>query len=368
MIDLKVVKTKDDLSKFIKLPWKIYKDDMYWVPPLIAEVEELLNRDKNPFWKHADRELFLALKDKEVIGRIAAVIDDNHNNFHNEKTGFFGFFECINDSEVADILLNNAKEWCKSKGMNLLRGPISPSTNDEWGLLIEGFDSSPVIMMPYNPEYYRDLLERYGLKKAKDLFAFIKKAGVPERIAKLVQRVKRKHNVTVRQIDMKHFDRDVQIIKDIYNSAWEKNYGFVPMTEDEMNLMAKKLKPMAIPPLILFAEINGEPVGSSITIPDYNQILKKLNGKLNLIGILKYLYYKNKVDGTRSIVFGIKKEHRSTGINTVLYYETEMAGLKLGYKWCELSWNLEDNDLINKFDEAVGGKLYKKYRVFEVSI
>jgi len=189
--------------------------------------------------------------------------------------------------------------------------------------------------------------------------------GVMGRIAKLVERVKEREQVVIRPVDMKNFDGEVAIIKEIYNDAWELNWGFVPMTDREMDQMAKDLKPIAEPALILFAEVAGKPVGVSVTIPDFNQVLKKLNGKLGPIGILKYLYYKRKITGVRGIVFGLKKEYRRTGIATAMYYETEMAGTKLGYTWCEMSWNLEDNDLINRFDEAIGGKLYKKYRIYE---
>ncbi len=253
--------------------------------------------------------------------------------------------------------------------MNRIRGPMNLSMNDECGFLIEGFDSSPVIMMTYNPKYYLDLSERYGFVKAKDLYAFLKdEVGVVGRIAKVVERVRQHHNVVIRHIDMKRFDEEVGIIKDIYNAAWELNWGFVPMTSSDIDLLARELKPILEPELVLFAEVDGQPVGVSITIPDYNQVLKRLDGRLGPISLLKFLFYRNKITGVRSIVFGIKKEYRNTGINTLLYYETEMAGGRLGYEWCEMSWNLEDNDLINRFDTAIGGKLYKKYRIVEKSI
>ncbi len=207
------------------------------------------------------------------------------------------------------------------------------------------------------------------LQKSKGFVRILKgEVGVVDRITKLVERVKRKEDVVVRPLDMKNFKRDVEIIKDVYNAAWELNWGFVPMTPAEMDLMAKELKPIAEPELVLFAEVKGEPVGLAITLPDLNFVLKKLNGKLGPIQLLKFLYYKRKIKGLRSIIFGLKKEYRLTGINVVLYYETEVRGAKLGYDSCEMSWNLEDNDMINRFDEAVGGKLYKKYRLYEKSL
>ncbi|MCK4447089.1 MAG: hypothetical protein KAW56_08405 [Candidatus Marinimicrobia bacterium] len=368
-ISLHIVEGKRDLNDFLRLPWKIYEDDPYWVPPLLKEMKFKLNRLKHPFFEHAGMELFLARRDSEPVGRIAAIIDFKHNEFNQENTGFFGLFECVRDYNVAESLLTAAKKWCRKNYMNLLRGPMNLSMNDECAFLLEGFDSSPVIMMTYNPKYYLEFVERYGFRKAKDLYDFLKsEVGVSERITRLVERVKKKENVMVRHINMKKFEQEVALIKDIYNSSWEMNWGFVPMTDAEMDLMAKELKPIAEPELVLFAEVNGEPVGVSVTIPDFNQVLKRLNGRLGPVGILKLLYYRRKITGLRALIFGLKKEYRHTGINAVMYYETEKAGAKLGYRWCEMSWNLEDNDLINRFDEAVGGKLYKKYRIYEKEI
>jgi hypothetical protein len=367
--EIQRIKNSKDMSRFIRLPWQIYRDDPHWVPPIIRDVKFKLDRLRNPFFEHAKMELFFAWRRDKVLGRIAAIVDDRHNEYHNEHAGSFGMFECIEDYDVAKSLLSAAEIWCKNKGMNRIRGPMNLSMNDECGFLLEGFHSDPVFMMPYNPEYYLEFFERYGFIKAKDLYAYLKSdVGVVDRIAKLVERVKRKENVVVRPINMKRFNQEVESVKDMYNAAWELNWGFVPMTTNEMLLMAKKLKPIVEPELVLFAEVNGQPVGVSITLPDFNQVLKKLNGKLGPIGILKFLYYKRKISGLRALLFGIKKEYRRTAINTVLYYETEKAGARLGYQWCEMSWNLEDNELINRFDEAVGGRLYKKYRIYEKEI
>jgi len=368
-VEIRRITSKQDLDRFVRLPWKLYKNDPHWVPPLLRDVRLKLDRSKHPFFEHAKMELLLACRGNDVVGRIAAVVDDRHNEFHHEKMGFFGMFECINDYDVAKELFSAAESWCKGQAMTRLRGPVNLSMNDECGFLLEGFDSDPVIMMPYNPRYYLEFAERYGFAKAKDLYAYLKSnVGVVDRIEKLVERVRSKENVVVRHVDMRRFDEEVSILKEIYNAAWELNWGFVPMTSNEFDLMARDLKPIAEPELVLFAEVNGLPVGVSITVPDFNLVLKKLGGKLGPVGLLKFFYYKRKITGLRSIVFGLKKEYRRTGINTVLYYETEKAGARLGYTWCEMSWNLEDNDLINRFDEAVGGKLYKKYRIYEKSI
>ncbi len=366
---VRAISSKSDLDKFIRLPWNIYKNNSNWVPPLIKDVKFKLNREKHPFFENARMQLFLAENSNGIVGRIAAVINERHNEFHDEKQGFFGMFECIDDTETAGLLFNAAEEWCRNEGMNKILGPVNLSTNDECGFLLEGFDLDPAIMMPYTHEYYLRLSEDNGYKKAKDLYGYLKdEVGVVNRISKLVERVKKKEDVVVRPINMKDFDNEVEIIKDIYNSAWEVNWGFVPMTPSEMDLMAKELKPICEPELVLFAEVKGEPVGVSITLPDFNYVLKKLNGKLGPIEILKFFYYKRKIVGLRSVIFGLKKDFRRTGINVVLYYETEIRAARIGYKWCEMSWNLEDNDLINRFDEAVGGKLYKKYRLYEKNL
>lgn len=226
-IIVQTLRGKDDFNDFLRLPWKVYRNDPYWVPPLLRDIKSMFDRRKNPFGEHAQIELFLARENGEAVGRIVATIDENHNKFHQEKTGFFGLFECLPDYAIADSLLTEAKRWCQEKCMNLLRGPMNLSMNDECAFLLEGFDSSPAIMMPYNPKYYLEFMERYGFGKAKDLYASLKsEVGVPQRIAKLVERVKRKEKVVVRPIDMKHLQEEVKIIKEIYNFAWEKNWGF----------------------------------------------------------------------------------------------------------------------------------------------
>ena len=241
--------------------------------------------------------------------------------------------------------------------------------NDECAFLHEGYNSSPVLMMTYNPCYYVEYAHRYGFRKAKDLYAFMKRREeTPERIQRLVERIKHSAHLTIRPFNKKKFWQDVEKVMDIYNAAWDKNWGFVPLTRKELEALAKRLKPLYVPDLAVFAEIDGEPVGVGLTLPDYNQVLKRLNGKLGPLQILKFLRYRKQITGCRSLLFGVKKEHRNRGIEVVLYYEMERAGMRLGYQWCELSWNLEDNDLINRFDEAVGGKLYKKYRIVEIEI
>ena len=369
-VEVKQVKTKKDLKNFIDFPWFVYKNDPNWVPPLKTEVANMINKDKYAFWEHADRELFLAYKDGKIVGRIAAIVDENHNKFHNDNIGFFGFFESQNDSEVSNALFDAAKDWLKQQGRDTMRGPMNPSMNDECALLIEGFDSPPAIMMTYNPKYYVDLVNQYGFTKAKGLVAFYKDSskGIPDRVKRLMEHVRQKTGVEVRSLDMKNFYRDVEIIKDVYNKSWEKNWGFVPMTNKEMDALAEALKPIAEPELVKFAFVKGKAVGVSIVLPNLNELLIKFNGKMNLINIIRFLTGRKKIKGTRAIVFGFVEGYRQTGLPLVLYYETEVSGLKLGYEWVELSWNLEDNDLINKFDTMLGGHIYKRYNIYDYKI
>jgi len=369
-LEIVPVRTKREAEDFIELPFHLYKNDPNWIPPLRKELEKVFHRENNPFLQHAEIERFLCKDAVRTVGRISCIIDDNHNRFHEEKTAFFGFFESINDNQVSGKLFDAAVAWSKDRGMERLRGPVSPSMNAECAFLLEGFDQPPVFMMPYTPPYYLSLAEAYGFGKAKDLYAFHKtnSAGIPERFEKLVGLVRQRTKVVVRPFEMKHFDRDMGHIKRIYNTAWEKNWGFVPLTDAEMEQIARRLKPLAVPSLILFAEVEGKPVAVSVTVPDYNQILKHLNGSLGLMGLAKLAYYRRKVRGLRALIFGVLKEYRKVGLHAVLYYETEKAAQRFGYSWCELSWNLEDNDEINNFDTSLGGTIYKKYRLYEIDL
>lgn len=369
MSDVRIAKvtTKKDLMKFIKYPWTIYKGDPNWVPPLIIDVKEKVDRKKNPFFQHADMDMFMATRNGKLTGRIAAIIDERHNQMHNEKIVFFGLFECINDVDVAQHLLNAAAEWGKDRGMNILRGPMNLSMNDECAFLLEGFDSPPVIMMPYNPRYYLDLMEQCGMAKAKDLYAFFMSADedVKKKIRAIVDQIERKTQVTLRSVNLKNIEEEAEKIKYIYNQGWEKNWGFVPWTEEEMDHMAKKLKMIADPDIIILAEDKGKPVGFAFALPNYNEVLIKMNGRLFPFGILKFLFYKKKIKGVRAIVFGILKEYRLSGISYLLYSKFEKSIKAKGYAWGETSWQLEDNDAINKFVHSIGGEVYKKFRIYE---
>jgi len=369
-IRVEKVKRKSELKKFIHFPWIIYNEDPNWVPPLVMDLKEKLNRKKNPFFEHADMELFLAYKGNEITGRIAAILDENHNKVHKEKIVFFGLYESYDDEDTAFSLLDRVSDWGKERGMEVLRGPMNLSMNDECAFLLEGFDSPPVIMMPYNLPYYLELMEKYGLVKAKDLFAFYMRRDhkTAEKVERILDSIREKTPVTLRTVNKKNLYEEVKKIMFIYNNAWEKNWGFVPWTENEMKYMAKKFNQFADLNIVILAESKGKPVGFAFSLPNYNEVIKKMGGKLSPLGIIRFLVNKRKIKGMRAMVFGTLKEYRQTGLSYLLYSELEKNAKAQGYEWCETSWQLEDNEPINRFVASIGGEIYKKYRIYEKRI
>lgn len=373
MIEIKPIDMfcKSDLKKFILFEWTIYKDNPNWVPPLIMDMKAMFDPKKNPFHENADMQLFLAYKDSKIAGRTTAIINHSHNKFVKDKTGFFGFFESINDFEVAKALFDQAASWLREKGMLTMRGPANFSCNDTWGLLIDSFDMQPMILMPYNPPYYKDLIEQYGFKKTKDLLAYkleTKGAVIPERVEKITQHVLNRGDIVIRNINMKNFRHEVEIIKTIYNGAWEKNWGFVPMSEEEFDHMAKDLKAIVEPRFVLIAEVNGEPAGFSLCVPNANEALAKINGRLFPFGLFKVIYYAKKIKTARLVTLGVIDKYQKKGIEGVFYSRTLKTGQELGYKMGELSWVLEDNVLMNRGIELMGAKRYKTYRLFDYKL
>ncbi len=355
-----------EMKDFIELPFILYKDDPKWVPPLRFDVKGTLNPKKNPFFEHAEASLFVARDGGRPVGRIAAIIDHNYNKYHDKKVGWFGYFECVDDPDVARSLFRPACGWLRERGMTEVMGPASPTLNDEAGMLIEGYDKSPYIMMAYNPPYYHELVTGEGFTKVKDLYAWHLDAAVdPDpRVVKVVERVKERYRLTVRPVDMKDFRAELGRIKEIYNAAWERNWDFASMTEAEVDFMAEKLKPIVIPELIQFLEIDGRPVGVSIVVPDLNRVLKKMKGRLLPFGWLKFLLYKGRVKEMRLFALGILPQYRGKGFDAVLNYAALMKGREIGVTGGELSWTLEDNIPVNKGIASMGAVLYKKYRVY----
>jgi hypothetical protein len=321
-------------------------------------------------------QLFVARRGSTDVGRIAAIVDRAHNEFHGEKTAFFGFFECENDPEVAGLLFDAASVWGKERRMTALRGPANPSLNDEAGLLVEGFDSPPVFMMTYNPSFYPALLEGAGFHKAKDLLAYWFDVG-PEplaRLTRLVDRVrKREPEVVVRPITKKSLTRDLPAVREVYNSAWEKNWGFVPMTGEEMDFMAGRLKPLLDEEFVFLAERRREdgsiePIAFLMAMPDYNVPIAATKGRLLPFGWLKFLLAQKKIKTLRVLTLGIKREYRMRGINAVMFESGLKASLKRGLTGVEVSWLLEDNDLVIRAVRLWGGRLYKTYRMYERAV
>jgi hypothetical protein len=361
------------LSEFIRFPWVVYREDPNWVPHLIVERKEFLSPRKNPFFRHADVAFFLCRRDGRIVGRIAAIINHLHNRFHEEKTGFFGLFECLNDADAASALFNTVARYLKERGMIVMRGPANMSSNDEWGLLVEGFDQPPQIMMTYNPRYYIDLVEANGFTKAKDLLAY--EMGVPrtipERLTRGVNLILKRNEFTIRKLNMKRFNEEVQAVKRVYNAAWEKNWGFVPMTDEEFDYLGKQMKPVVDPDLMFFAEHKGEPVGFCLSVPNIHEALIKVrDGRLFPTGLFKILWNtrKGKMKSLRVITLGVTREHRNSGIDAVFYYHCFVEGMRKGYRWGELSWILEDNTAMNRAIENLGGRVYKRYRIYDAPL
>lgn len=365
------VENQKDLMRFIKFQWKIYEGDEHWVPPLLMDRKKLLNKIKNPFYQHAEVDFFLATKDGELVGRIAAIKNDLHNKYHNDEVGFFGFFECINDQAVANALFDTAKKWLKDRGFKEMRGPANPSSNDEYGMLLEGFNDEPRLLMTYNPKYYLDLCEKYGLKKAKDLYAYkleSEKVTSSVKLKRVAELAKTRAKMEIKQLDMKQFEKELDKVKEVYNKAWAPNWGFVPMTDEEIDAMAKDLKPLVEPSLVLFGEIDGKVMGFALVMLDYNQVFKSMNGKLFPFGFLKLYTQKKKITWSRIITLGIIPEYQKKGLDATFYYEIVMRARKLGILLGEASWVLEDNDMMNRGAQVMNGELYKKYRIYGMNI
>lgn len=364
------VKSKGELDEFIKVPFAIYKGNPNWVPQLISEYRKFFDKTKNPFFLHSDARFFIARQDSKPVARIAGIINNRHNEFNHEKTGFFGFFECPNDQGLANELFDAASESVKAAGMDIIRGPANYSSNDDWGWLTNAYDKPPVFQMPYNPAYYLELAEKYGFVKAKDLLAYYldDSRGFPDKLIKIADRIRQKHSIEVRKIDMGHFERELRIVREVYNSAWSQNWGFVPMTEEEIMHTADDFKKIIDPDVVLFAFVNGKPAGFSLAMPDLNPIFYRMHGKLLPFGVFKFLWHlkiKHSITGIRLMALGIVPEYQKSGIDTVFYVDTYNYGTAKGYHWVEMSWVLEDNVLMTRAAELMGATPYKRYRLVE---
>jgi GNAT superfamily N-acetyltransferase len=369
---VRAARNRRDLQRFIDLPYRLHARDPVWVPPLRRDVELLLSRTRNPFFEHAEAEYFIAERDELVVGRIAAISNHLHNTTHGDRVGFFGFFETIHDQGVADALLKAASEWCRERHHDVIRGPASFSVNDECGLLVQGFDTPPTLMMPHNPSYYIELLEQAGFTKAKDLWVY--QGGsekhyvpVPERLARGTELIRQRQGIVIRSLNMKDFEGEVERIKELYNAAWEKNWGFVPMTDHEIDHLAEQFKPVVIPDMVPMAEKDGKLIGFGIALPDLNVVFRRhRSGRLfpMIIDLLWSLQMK-RIRRARILLLGVHPEYRGKGVDAMLYHWIWTKSADRRIYWGEAGWILEDNPAMNAGLEKMTFRVYKTYRLYD---
>jgi len=358
------------VSRFLEVSYGIYRDDPHWVAPLLMDLKKVFT-DANPLFGHAEMALWVATRNGRDVGRIAGILDHHHNRTQQDNAAFFGFYECVNDAAVSRKLFATVLAWAREKGARRLLGPMNPTTNDECGLLVEGFDASPMFMMTYNPRYYVDLVAAEGFGKAKDLLAFhIDVTRCPlERLGRIAEKTRARHpEVTFTPIRRATLTRDLAKVKEVYNAAWQANWGFVPMSDTEIDFMAGRLKPLLLEGLIWVAETATEPVGFMLALPDYNVALKPLRGRLftpKLVGFLRYLLGWKYPPRCRVITLGVKEKYRNRGLEAVMLTEGFKTGIGVGFKEAEASWILEDNTAMCRLMEVFGGKVYKRHRIYE---
>lgn len=375
-VTIREVTSKAERKAFIKFAWKVYRKDpelkKNWVPPVVSDYMKTLDTQAYPLYEHADLKMFTAWKNGEMAGTIAAVENRRHNEIHQDRVGFWGFFECYDDQEVADALFKAAAGWLQGKGLDTMRGPVSPSMNDQCGMLVRGYDSPPVFLMLYNPPYYNDLVKRAGHEIGQELLAWYIDQDLIDikRLSRIAGHVQKRERLRVRDMDMKDFDNEVRKIREIYNSAWEKNWGFVPMTDREFDFMAKSMKSVADPHFIYFVENEeGKAIGFSLSLPDMNQALKHVNGNpFTPWGLVKFLWYRRNISTFRTITMGVLPEYRNKGIDSILNARISEHGGKYGLYASEMSWVLKSNEAMSKLAKVIGGKPYKEYVIYEKRI
>lgn len=373
MIQVERVTTKDQLRQFIDFPHELYATDPNYVPELFIAQRDLLTPGKHPFHEHGKVQPFLAYKGNKVVGRIAAVLNGNHNAFNQAQDGFFGFFDSVEDAAVAAALFDTAEAWLRNKGADTIIGPVNFSTNETCGLLIAGFDAPPVTMMTYNSPYYINLYEQAGFTKKTDLLAYkLLTAEVDDKPYKvmttLMQRLEQR-GITIRKINMKNFDAEVVGVRKVYNEAWNKNMGFVPMTDKEFEYLAKDLKLILDPDFCMVAEHNGKVVGFSLGIPDINEVFIKIRkGRLFPTGIFKLLLGRKKIKSMRVIALGVLEPYRKMGIEACFYGSLIQKAREKGFHSAEASWILEQNDMMNRALININGRVYRKYRIYQKAI
>ncbi len=373
-VEIREIPIGGKLGDFLSVVDSIYQDDPQYVRPLNMEIKDRLSR-KNPFFEHGEAAIFTAYRGGTCVGRCTASIDREHLARYQDDTGFFGFIDTVNDAEVATALLDSARRWLGDRGMKRIRGPLSLGINEEIGCLVEGFDTPPMVMMAHHRPYQGELIEEAGFQKVKDLYAWRYEVGkVSKRATKARADIEAMPEVRTRTVDMKNLEGDIRTLMDIYNDAWSDNWGFVPLTEGELSKMAADMKLIVMPDLALITEIDGEPSAVALALPNINHMIGDLHGSLLPTGALKLLY-RLKLRGpkqARLIILGIRKKYRHVrkyaALSTYLYVKMNEAAAKRGIEWGELSWTLEDNAPVNVGIKFMGGKVYKRYRMYERSI
>jgi hypothetical protein len=372
-LEISPVHSRAELRRFVGFPYELYDAERYpnWVPPLRVAVYDALDVQKNPFYHEADRALFLARREGRVVGRIAAVENRAHNRFHGDRVGFWGFFECEDDQAAANALFRVAGDWLGDRGLDVMRGPMNPSTNYECGLLVDGYENRPTFMTAWNPPYYDALCRGAGMTAAKDLLGFWFPAAepgyeLPEFVKRQAERAMEKGGIEFRDLDPRHFEREVALCWDIYNDAWERNWGFVPMSRAEFEHMAKDMKQLLWPELAFLASVNGEPAGFMLAVPDYNvALVKNRSGRLFPLGLVRLLWGKRTIRTARVMALGVKGAFRSRSILALFTHEVMRRGLAMGKIGAEASWLLEDNQMIVKPMRAMGARERMRWRVYE---
>lgn len=368
-VEVRPVRSFFDRRRFLRFPWELYKNDQNWTPPLLLNQKELLNYIRHPFYDQAEVQTFLAWREGRVVGRIAAIVNQGHLARYKDECGFFGFFESIDDQQVADALFDAAKAWLTERGMKRVRGPANPSMNYECGLLIDGFDSPATFMMTYNPPYYAQLIEGAGFRKGHDMYAYIGyREQLPEIEAKLgplAEQAARRCEVEIRPMNTKNFTKDVELFLRLYNDSLVVNWGFVPLTDGEMKSLAFSLKLLLVPELTIVAESEGKGVGAIVGLPDYNPAIKKIDGRLFPFGFLTLLGVKKQVRRIRVLSINVAPEFQRWGLGLVLMRGLVPKAIEVDVRESEFSWVSEDNDLARMGLEKGGAKIYKSYRMYE---
>ena len=363
-----------NLRPFIDVQWRLNSVDPAWVAPLRMNLRKALDRSSHPFHQHGEVAYFVAERGGTVVGRTAAIVNRLHNEVHDDAIGFFGLFETEDDPEVAHSLVERASAWLADRGMTTMRGPLNFSMNEEVaspGVLVEGFESRPAIMMGHNPPYYPALLEAAGMRRAKDLLAYLldEPDHPPERGVAIIDRILARSGITVRSLDLRRFRQEVEAVKEVYNAAWSRNWGFVPMTDAEIDHLASEFRPVVDPDLCLIAEVGDEPVGFCLALPDLNQALRYLpDGRMLPLGWARFLWHRRNISGIRVLTLGFKPRFHRAGLGPAMYRRIFDAGVQKGYTTGEASWILADNLEMTRALERSGGRIYRRYRIYEREI